>query len=106
MKENGWIQIKNQYPDSYTNSLDYGWVLGEFFGEIVEGEYQAFEKPVTYITVGDRIVARCNPSILSADCGFCQYSGTKIKVVGRKGIWLKTEKGKWIYHELIREVKN
>jgi len=107
-EENGWIEIVNQHPeaDPSMNIPPLVWIFGEYFGIAVEGDYQPFKRHVTYVTKGECVRARTMPLITSRICGFCRYKGTRIRIVGRKGSWLKTEKGKWVYHELIREVKN
>ena len=95
--QGGWIEIKHRGV--------VGWIFGEFVGHSIAAEYQEFDLSKYYWTETERIVARCQPTILSACCGFCIYKDTLIKIVGQQGLWLKTDKGKWIYHELLKEAK-
>lgn len=89
----------------FRNGHEYGWVFGEYFGKFYDIDYVEFKEPRTYVSRIDRIIARCGPSVLSSLCGFCRHRGTKIKIIGSKGFWLKTDKNKWIYFELLKPYK-
>jgi hypothetical protein len=105
-EENGWIEIIDQHPgdDPWMNIPPLGWVFGEYFGIAVEGDFQSFGI-VKYVTKGEYVKARCYPLITMGICRTYQYKGTKITIVGRKGSWLKTVDGNWVYHELLEPLK-
>ncbi len=84
-----------------------GWVFGGYYGMPMPGDYKAFPKPVLYkvkvkVRTGS-VWAREAPSISSPRAGHC--AGCKLWIVGKKGAWLKTNKGKWIYYDLLEPAK-
>ncbi len=110
---NGWVEILGRkvcFPDrSWVFSEDHifpGWIWGEYVGVAVDSEYIKFRRPVIYQTLGYNVHARGKPIIISKILGTYQRKGFKVKIIGQKGSWLLTDKGKWVFKELLKLVSD
>jgi len=110
---NGWVEIL--YRKSYFTGERWvvskkhifpGWIWGEYIGVVIDSKYKKFDQPRIYQTLGWNVKARAKPIITSKNLGTYQRKGFRVKIIGEKGGWLLTDKGKWVFKELLRRVSD
>lgn len=72
----------------------------------VHSKYVKFNQPVIYQTLVYTVNVRAKPIITSRVLGAYYNKGVKVKIIGQKGGWLLTDKGKWVFKKLLKQVSN
>jgi hypothetical protein len=98
-QENEWIEIE---PTGLFTSKS-GYVLADFFGIITQEEVISLEKPERYNLVTRYVYSRKEPDIRGFIEDVYQPRGIDIYIMAKKGPWMQTVKGDWIFHQLLEK---
>lgn len=98
-QEQGWVKVSPTGP--YAHSP--GYILADFFGLLSQKDVVEFEEPKKYNLAVDCVCSRKSPDVRSSYAGYYYSFGMAIYIKAKKGSWMQTVDGDWIFHQYLEK---